>query len=68
MRELNEGCAQFKRISFGVRLLHFQSISTLSNVHFVGLVIWQGESFWARQKTVRTKFKTGKNFKKVPKQ
>ena len=33
-KELYEGCTEFTRLSFVVRLLHFQSISSLSNVHF----------------------------------
>src|SRR3954471_554212 len=33
-KELYEGCSEFTRLSFIVRLLHFQSVSSLSNVHF----------------------------------
>src|SRR5438270_8600565 len=33
-KELYDGCSEFTRLSFVVRLLHFQSVSGLSNVHF----------------------------------
>ena len=33
-KELYDGCSEFKRLSFVVRLSHFQSVSGPSNVHF----------------------------------
>lgn len=34
LKKLYDGCKVFTRLSFLVRLLHFQSISYLANVHF----------------------------------
>lgn len=33
-KELYEGCSKFTRLLFIIKLLHFNSISSLSNVHF----------------------------------